>query len=101
MLVIVSHFHPSQAGNTKWGSITVPLTSCLTGLDKSVLQKKKKIVTCHTADSEPVKPEVNGTVTLPPLVFPGACTIKLFTAVIVADRNKRECLPLPITSTLA
>ncbi len=27
-----------QAGNTKWGSITVPLTSFLTGLDWSVLQ---------------------------------------------------------------
>jgi len=22
-----------KAGNTKWGSISVPLTSCLTGLD--------------------------------------------------------------------
>jgi hypothetical protein len=42
-------------GNTKGGSITVPLTSCLTGLDKSVLQIKTKIVTCHTADSKPVK----------------------------------------------
>jgi hypothetical protein len=29
-----------QPGNTKGGSITVPLTSCLTGLDKSVLQIK-------------------------------------------------------------
>ena len=29
-------------GNTKGGSITVPLTSCLTGLDKSVLQIKNK-----------------------------------------------------------
>jgi hypothetical protein len=57
-------------GNTKMGSIIVPLTSCLTGLDKSVLQIKK-IVSCHTADSEPVKQEVNGTVILLPLVFPG------------------------------
>ncbi len=39
------------SGNTKVGSITVPLTSCLT-------------------DSKPVKQEVNGTVILPPLVFP-------------------------------
>jgi hypothetical protein len=31
----------------------------------------KKIVSCHTADSKPVKQEVNGTVILPPLVFPG------------------------------
>ncbi len=59
------------AGNTKGGSITVPLTSCLTGLDKSVLQIKTKIVRSHTADSKPVKQEVNVTVILPPLVFPG------------------------------
>jgi len=60
-----------KAGNTKGGCITVPLTSCLTSLDWSVLQIKTKIVTCHTADSKPVKQEVNGTVILPPLVFPG------------------------------
>ncbi len=60
-----------KAGNTKGGSISVPLTSCLTGLDKFVLQIKTKIVTCHKADSKPVKQEVNGTVILPPLVFPG------------------------------
>ncbi len=58
------------SGNTKRGSIIVPLTSCLTILDKSVLQIKTKIVSCHTADSQPVKQEVNGTVILPPLVFP-------------------------------
>ncbi len=56
---------------TKGGSITVPLTSCLTGLDWSVLQVKIKIVSCHTADPKPFKWEVNGTVILPPLVFPG------------------------------
>jgi hypothetical protein len=32
---------------------------------------KTKIVSCHTADSKPVKQEVNGTVILPPLEFPG------------------------------
>jgi hypothetical protein len=32
---------------------------------------KAKIVSCHTADSKPVKQEVNGTMILPPLVFPG------------------------------
>jgi hypothetical protein len=63
------------------GSIIVPLTSCVTGLDLSVFQIKKKIVSCHTADSKPVKQEVNGTVILPPLVLPGANVIKLFTAV--------------------
>jgi hypothetical protein len=61
----------AKAGNTKGGSITVPLTSCLTGLDYSVLEIKTKIVSCHTAVSKPVKQEVNGTVILPPLVFPG------------------------------
>jgi len=55
-------------GNTKGGSVTIPLTSCLTGLDLSVLQIKTK---CHTADSKRVKQEVNSTMILPPLVFPG------------------------------
>ncbi len=59
-------------GNTKGGSITVPLTSCLTGLDLSVLQIRTKIVSCHTADFKPIKQEVNGTVILPHLVFPGS-----------------------------
>jgi hypothetical protein len=57
-------------GNTKWGSITVLSTSCLTGLDYSVLQIKTKSVSCHTADSKPVKQEVNSTVILPPLAYP-------------------------------
>ncbi len=60
----------AQPGNTKGGSITVPLTSCLTDLDMSVLQIKTKIVGCHTADSKPAQQEVNGTV-ISPLVFPG------------------------------
>jgi hypothetical protein len=60
-----------RSGNTKGGSINVPLTSCLTGLDKPVLQIKTKIVSSHTADSKPVKQEINGTVILLPLVFPG------------------------------
>jgi len=36
------------------------------------LQIETKIGSCHTAESKPVKQEVNGTVILPPLVFP-AC----------------------------
>jgi len=36
------------------------------------LQIKTKIVSSHTDDSKPVKPKVNGTVILPPLVFPAA-----------------------------
>ena len=58
-------------GILKGGSITVPLTTCLTHLDWCVLQIKTKIVSCHTANSKPVKQEVNGTVILPLLVFPG------------------------------
>ncbi len=61
------------ARNTKGGSITVPLTSCLTGLDKSVLHIKTKFDSCHTANAKPVKQEVNSTVILPPLLFPGLC----------------------------
>jgi len=53
-----------EAGNTKGGRITILLTSCLTGLDKSVLKIKTKIVSCHTADSKPVKQLI------PHLVFP-------------------------------
>ncbi len=37
------------------------------------MQIKTKIVICHTADSKPVKEEVNSTVILPPLVFPAVC----------------------------
>jgi hypothetical protein len=72
----------AKTGNTKGGSITVPLTSCLTGLDKPFFQMKAKIVSCHTADSKLVKQEVNGTVILPPFSIPWqntpvACTIKV------------------------
>ncbi len=63
------HHIKVKAWNTKAGSITVPLTSCSTGLDLSVLQIKTKIVSCNTADSKPVKQD--GTMILPPLVFPG------------------------------
>jgi hypothetical protein len=69
----LAYYGMVNAGNTKGGSITVLLTSCLTGLDWSVLQIKTKIVSCHTADSKPVEQEVNSTVILPPLVFPGKC----------------------------
>jgi hypothetical protein len=65
------------AGNTKGGSIALPLTSCLTGLNLSVSQIKTKIVSCHTANSKPVKQEVNCTVILPPLVFPGWGMLKI------------------------
>jgi hypothetical protein len=59
-----------RSGDTKGRSITVLLTSSLTGLDQSVLQIKTKIISSHTADFKLVKQEVNGTVILSPLVFP-------------------------------
>ncbi len=37
---------------------------------------KTKNVGCHTADSKPVKQEVNGTIKLPPLVFPNVLTFE-------------------------
>jgi hypothetical protein len=37
------------------------------------------MVTCHTAYSKPVKQEVNSTVILPPLVFPGLAYLLLCT----------------------
>ncbi len=36
-----------------------------------LISQKTKIVSCRTANSKPVKQEDNGTVILPPLVFPG------------------------------
>jgi hypothetical protein len=39
------------------------------------LQIKRKIVSCHTANFKPVNQEANGTVILPPLVFPVATIV--------------------------
>ncbi len=67
----VCQIHCNYTRIREGGRITVPLTSCLTGLNYSFfLQIKTKIVSSHTADSKPVKQEVNCTVILPPLVFP-------------------------------
>ncbi len=64
-------------GNTKGGSITLPLTSCLTGLESAVrLLTIFVFIWKKTGESKPVKQEVNGTVILPHLVFPG-CRIYL------------------------
>jgi hypothetical protein len=62
------------AGNTKGGRITVPLTSCLTGQESAVWQLTIFVFICKTDKSKPVTQEVNGTVILPTLVFPG-CSI--------------------------
>jgi hypothetical protein len=79
-------------GNTKGRSIIVPLTSCLTGLDSSVLQIKTKIVSCHTAYSKPVKQEVNRTVILPPLVFPDSSFIHSFIHSFIQSVSQSECV---------
>jgi hypothetical protein len=70
-------------GNTKGESITVPLTSCLTGL-----KIKTKFVSCHTADSKPVKQEVNSTVILPPSVFSGY-TYRFFTNMLNKTKDMK------------
>jgi len=76
---VVEYVYPFDSAlvkseNTKGGSITVLLTPFLTTFNYPVLKIKTKIVSCHTADSKPVKQEVNSTVILPPLVF----TVLLF-----------------------
>ncbi len=56
-------------GNTKGGSIPVPLTSCLTGLESAVWLLTIYVFIWKTDLSKPVKQEVNGTVILFPLVL--------------------------------
>ncbi len=51
-----------------------------------------QIVSCHTADSKPVKQEVNGTVILPPLVFP-ALTLQSRIFFAVLSRQPRSPNP--------
>ncbi len=50
---------------------------------------KTKIVSCHTADSKPAKQEVNDTVILPPLVFPGLCYKTFFALSLSHCRNEQ------------
>ncbi len=44
-----------EPGNTKGGSITVPLTSCLTGLESGVCLQTIFVFICKTDYSIPVK----------------------------------------------
>ncbi len=53
-------------GNTNVGCVTVPLTSCLTGLESAVWQLTIFDFIFRTDSSKPVKQEVNGTVILRP-----------------------------------
>jgi hypothetical protein len=68
-------FYP---GNTKGGSITIPLTSCLIGLESAVFQLEIFVFNCKTDKSKPVKQEVSSTVILPSLVFHGSTTVNCF-----------------------
>ncbi len=65
-------------GILKGGSITVPLTSCLTSLESAVWQLTIFAFIWKKGLSKPVKQEVNGTVILPPLVFPVFAPGKFF-----------------------
>jgi len=57
--------------NTKGGSITVPLTSCLTGLESAVYSNVQFLfLFAKQAIPNQSNKEVNGTVILSPLVFP-------------------------------
>jgi hypothetical protein len=60
-----------ESGNTKGkGKYHCTVDLLFDWLGLVCFQIKTKIVSCHTAESKPVKQKVNGTVILPPLVFP-------------------------------
>ncbi len=71
-----------KTGNTKGGSIIVPLTSCLTGLESDIQKLTIFVFICKIDWSKPVKQEVNSTVILPPLVFPAEmnCSVHALTS---------------------
>ncbi len=61
------------------------------------MQIKTNIVSCHTADSKPVKQEVNGTVILPPLVFLG---MSFNNTIMQTPLNEEQCSVRPIYSMI-
>ncbi len=97
----------SSPASIRWDSacLSVPntLAYCLNELNQGILMGEvwlyhwppvwlvwislfgKKNVSSFTADSKPVQQEVNGTVTLPPLVFPGL--IRLMNTATVSTRT--------------
>ncbi len=58
-------------GNTEGGKYHCTIDLLFDWFGLVCFANKNKNFSCHTADSKPVKQEVNGTVILPPLVFPG------------------------------
>jgi len=79
-------------GNTKGGKNHCTLDLLLDWFGSVCFANKNKIVSCHTADSKPVKQEVNGTVILPPLVFPAGIHIKK--PPLTLRQNELECFAL-------
>jgi hypothetical protein len=83
-----------QPWNTKEGSITVPLTSCLTGLESVVWQVT---IFCFYLQNRVIqqtrKKGVNGTVILPPLVF-----LDPTIPILVFIDSARDALALPGSS---
>ncbi len=59
-----------KPGNTRGGSITVPLTSCLTCLESAAWQLTIFVFICKTDKSKRVKQEVNSTVIFSPFSIP-------------------------------
>jgi hypothetical protein len=70
----------SQAGGQRYNDtfpFSIPWFNvlyfyCLIGLESAVLQLTFFVFICKTDSSKPVKQEVNGTMILSPLVFPGS-----------------------------
>jgi hypothetical protein len=81
-----------RQGILKGGSITVPLTSCLTGLELVVCQQTIFVFICKTDLSKPVKQEVNGTVIPPPLVFPASEKREKCSSQHLLSYWTRECI---------
>ncbi len=63
-------FIVQATGNAKGGSITVPLTSCLTGLDQSVFANKNKNGQLSYSSFQTIQTGGQRYSDTPPLVFP-------------------------------
>jgi hypothetical protein len=79
-LVRFSGFVSVQPGNTKGGKYHCTIDLLFDWFGLVCFAYKNKKFSSHTADSKPVKQEVNGTVILPPLVFPGSTIVYFLVA---------------------
>ena len=79
-------------GNTKRGNIIALLTSCLTGLESALWQLTIFVFICKTGLS---KQEVNGTVILSPLVFPGWTFFEFHNRIAYSGKPKAAVWPWP------